>query len=252
MSKLKQTGKGLSGFITGILLATVVIAGVLFLLNKSRYSDFKESAESASGEVKTEILTPSQPEMVLQTGEEEASGNFIEIMPSEQPSDESVPESEKTPAAAKPKEADTRQAKPEKEANRAAVKPTPDQILESGNIEKARSKAESEERKRAAEEAEQRRVQSILNGKTTEPSEPNGAKNGKVLIQAGSYASLSDAESQRAKLAILGVNTRIVKVQLNGKVVYRVQTGELSGETAAKIRRTLQQNGIDSFARSAK
>lgn len=249
MSKRKQTGKGISGFITGILLATVVIAGVLFLLNKSRYSDFKESAESASAEVKTEILTPDQPDTVLQTGETEASGNFIEIMPSDQPLDELVAESEKTPAAVKPKEAETRQAKAGKEENRAAVKPTPEQILESGNIEKARSKAESEERKRSAEQAEQRRAQAILNGKATEP---RGVKDGKVLVQAGSYASQSDAESQRAKLAILGVNTRIVKVQLNGKTVYRVQTGELSGETAAQVRRTLQQNGIDSFARSAK
>ncbi|MDO4696778.1 MAG: SPOR domain-containing protein [Neisseria sp.] len=251
MSKRKQAGKGISGFITGILLATVVIAGVLFLLNKSRQSDFKEVVEPADRDVQTEILTPHQPDTVLQPLEMQASGNFIEIMPPEQPQDISSQEPEVT-VAAKSKEPEISRDRVKKDESKVPVKPTPEQILESGNIEKARSKAESEQRTRAAQEAEHRRVQAILNGKTGGVSAESGEKDGKVLIQAGSYSSKNDAESQRAKLAILGVNTHIVQAQINGKTVYRVQTGGLKAEAAAKIRRTLQKNGIESFTRSAK
>ena len=42
MKKQTQHGKGLSGFFSGLLLATAVIIGILFFLNKENRGGFKE------------------------------------------------------------------------------------------------------------------------------------------------------------------------------------------------------------------
>lgn len=248
MSKRKPAGKGISGFITGILLATVVIAAVLFLLNKSRESDFKDRQKPVEEAVQTEILQPKQEVL---PPVQQASETFIEIV-----SEGDVSNGQGSPSgtsANKPAEEDRPSEKPADNPQpvQPEAKPAPEQILESGNIEKARKAAETERRRKAEAAAESRRVQAILNGKPSEQAAASAKNNkGKTIVQAGSYASQSDAEAQRAKLAMLGVNTRISQARVNGKTVYRVQTGALDNDAAAKTRRTLQQNGVDSFARS--
>ena len=68
-------------------------------------------------------------------------------------------------------------------------------------------------------------------------------------MQAGAYNSRQAAEAQRAKLALMGVNTQIVEVQSNGKTLYRVQTRGMDSNRANQVRETLQQNGINSIPR---
>lgn len=45
MNENKQSGKGLAGFFVGLLLATAVIAGVLFFLNKSNKAAIKTASQ---------------------------------------------------------------------------------------------------------------------------------------------------------------------------------------------------------------
>ena len=49
---------------------------------------------------------------------------------------------------------------------------------------------------------------------------------------------------------MMGVSARVVEGQVEGKSVYRVQTGELSSDAAASVRKKLQQNGVQSLTRS--
>ena len=65
MNAKKQYGKGLSGFVLGLLLATLVIAGVLFFLNQSNKKAFKE-------EVQKEL--PPPPEVLVPKDSPPASG----------------------------------------------------------------------------------------------------------------------------------------------------------------------------------
>lgn len=115
------------------------------------------------------------------------------------------------------------------------VKPTPQQILDSGNIEKARELA----RKQAA------------NKPAATAAAAPAKRSGSVVIQAGSYSSRNAAESQRARLALLGVQARIVEANVNGKSIYRVQTNRLEGSQVNNTRSVLQRNGVSTLERSA-
>ena len=57
MKKQTQHGKGLSGFFSGLLLATAVIIGILFFLNKENRGGFKE-VKPAKEVSETEVLQP--------------------------------------------------------------------------------------------------------------------------------------------------------------------------------------------------
>lgn len=65
------------------------------------------------------------------------------------------------------------------------------------------------------------------------------------LIQAGSFAKVSDAERMRAELALLGIETRVSEARLDsGRVVRRVVAGPYLGRDALdKARGRLKQNG---------
>lgn len=119
----------------------------------------------------------------------------------------------------------------------ADVKPTPQQILDAGNIEKARELA--------------RKQQTTAKPQAAPAPAAKRAATGAVVIQAGAYSSRGAAESQRARLALLGVQARVVEANVNGKPTFRVQTARLEGGQANNTRSLLQRNGVSTLERSA-
>ena len=164
------------------------------------------------------------------------------------------------PEKAKLSEAEKRRRQQEDLADRNA-KPTAEQILNSGSIEKAREVARQEAqakraKQRAAEEAQANKAdRAPAQARETKRDQPAAAQNktgnktDRTTVQAGAYNSRQAAEAQRAKLALMGVNTQIVEVQSNGKTLYRVQTRGMDSNRANQVRETLQQNGINSIPR---
>ena len=172
----------------------------------------------------------------------------------------------------KPKlsEAEKRRRQQEDLADRNA-KPTAEQILNSGSIEKAREVARQEaQAKRAKQRAEEANAKSAASktdnapaqtkeskadkptapsSKTSSETQSNKADTSRTTVQAGAYNTRQAAEAQRAKLALMGVNTQIVEVQSNGKTLYRVQTRSMDSKHANQVRETLQQNGVNSIPR---
>ena len=142
--------------------------------------------------------------------------------------------------------AETPKAEPKPKTAKAPKeeKPSPEQILESGNVEKAREQAR---REAIAKEQERKKAEAALSGKAEKSSRQGESK---TVVQAGAYGNRDAAESQRAKLAMMGVNANIVQAEVKGQTMYRVQTAPSSKESAAETRKTLQQNGVDSFERS--
>ena len=136
-----------------------------------------------------------------------------------------------------------------------SIKPSPEQILDSGNVDKARQQANKE---KASQDAERKRAEAALNGRadqeegksSTAQQQSAAKKSGKVVIQAGSYGNRQAADAQRAKLAMMGVSAHVVEGEAGDRSVYRVQTGELSSDAAASVRKKLQQNGVQSLTRS--
>ena len=243
----KQHGKGLSGFMLGLLLATLVIAAILFFLNRSSKDSFKQQEPVVITPPVPEILTPkegaSMPDLsassasdVAASGVDVLEGFILEQTASEPQTAPVAPAAPSKPKVEKPaaKPAQPKAETPPKPASKPApaAKPTPEQILDSGSIEKARKEAQKE----AAQKAERK---------------PAPAAGGNLILQMGSFGDQQSADAQRAKLAMMGVSSNVVQATVNGKTVYRVQSGRLSRAEAERTRQTLKQNGVDSLTRNA-
>lgn len=277
MNKFSQSGKGLSGFFFGLILATVIIAGILFYLNQSGQNAFKIPVPSKQP-AETEILKPknqpkediqpepadqnalSEPDAATeaeQSDAEKAADKADEVEEKageperEEPDGQAVrkkvlteereqtvrekaqkkdAETVKKQAVKPSKETEKKAPKEEKKAEKEKVapKPTPEQILNSDSIEKARSAAAKE-------------VQKM---KTSDKAEATH------YLQMGAYADRRSAEGQRAKLAILGISSKVVGYQAGHKTLYRVQSGNMSADAVKKMQDELKKHEVASLIRS--
>ncbi len=68
------------------------------------------------------------------------------------------------------------------------------------------------------------------------------------FVQAGAFQSSDEAEQQRAKLAILGVETKLVEREQSGRIVFRVRAGPYpkSGDAEA-VRDKLIGSGVEAM-----
>lgn len=284
MNKFSQSGKGLSGFFFGLILATVIIAGILFYLNQTGQNAFKNPFLSKQP-AETEILKPkNQPEEDVQPDPtdhnvltEPDGAKTMESTDGEKTIDKQavadkvteVAEQTDEPEQEEPKERNIRKkagqseehargvreevskkdagtlkkqaVKPSEKVEKKAVreekkagkgktepKPTPEQILNSGSIEKARSEAARE-------------VQKL---KTSVKEEATN------YLQMGAYANRQGAEEQRAKLAILGISSKVVGYRAGSKMLYRVQSNNMSADAVKKMQIELKKHGVASLIRS--
>jgi cell division protein FtsN len=66
------------------------------------------------------------------------------------------------------------------------------------------------------------------------------------LVQAGAYRTSADADAQKAKLAMLGLDAKVSERDQAGRVVYRVRMGPYSDKNVAeRVRTQLEANGIE-------
>ena len=91
--------------------------------------------------------------------------------------------------------------------------------------------------------------------KTPEPkaAEPKAAEAKPVstdpfiyFVQAGAYRTTEEAEAQRAKTGMLGLETKISERDQGGRTVYRVRVGPLDKAEAERVRAKLEAAHIDS------
>lgn len=265
-----QAGKGMSGFFLGMIMATLVIAGVLFFLNTNK-TTFKQH--------ETAQRPAPQPEIMRPEGSGQPAPPPVAVRPEDTTEGTSPKDEAQAPKAAETadkKEADSATApgddkkaedKPADKPKTTAKqpKPTPEQILESGSLEKAeqaaKDKADKAEAARRAQAAKDKaaKEKNAAAGKDKAAKTDTAAKDGKdkatgtkARVQAGSFKDNAAADAHRAKLAMLGVTTHVVKsTGANGQTVYRVQTGSMSRQQAEQTARRLKQNQIDSLVRSA-
>jgi cell division protein FtsN len=66
------------------------------------------------------------------------------------------------------------------------------------------------------------------------------------FVQAGAFRAAPDADAQRARLSLLGVEARVSEREQAGRTIYRVRVGPLQNRDAAeRVRERLEQNGFD-------
>jgi len=108
----------------------------------------------------------------------------------------------------------------------------------------AKAKVAAENQKAEAEKQTAKADNAKAEAKTAE-----GGK--KVILQMGSYADRNSADAQRAKLAMLGISSKVVERTNGDKTVYRVQSNSMSSEAAKNVQKDLQKHNINSLMRSA-
>ena len=346
----KQQGKGLFNFMAGSIVALGAIAAVLFTLDKNSARDFKQPQLAEHNKpAAPEVLSPhagasSGPAPTIEPAVSDEKQPALRQAPSAghnetvktdtltvQAASESIakpvppvkPRTETVQNKPKPAAQDGEGANKTTNTDVAAddVQPTAEQILNSGNLEKAREVAQREARERrarqvaaarekaaqaansankhAAEEKPVSTAKPVPAEKTAAAEKPataqktaaaekpataqktaaaekpataqktapasnknttaaeskpaaaeNASASGKASVQAGAYNNRQAADEQRAKLAAMGVQTKVVTVQSNGKTVYRVQTNQMNSTQANQIKQRLQSKGVDSITRN--
>lgn len=79
------------------------------------------------------------------------------------------------------------------------------------------------------------------------------AKNTKYIMQAGSFRSHKEADKLKARLALMGIESRIEKAQVGGTTWNRIKIGPFSKISSVnKIRSQLRSNNIDSVVMEVK
>jgi len=74
------------------------------------------------------------------------------------------------------------------------------------------------------------------------------AEPGIYVLQAGSFLTQADAEAQRARLALLGIESRIQRVTIDDRAFHRVRVGPLEElDEVNSIRRRLADAQIESM-----
>lgn len=66
------------------------------------------------------------------------------------------------------------------------------------------------------------------------------------FVQAGAFRTPEDAEQQRAKLSLMGLQAKVTEREQSGRTVYRVRLGPFDKkEEADKVKERLDSNGIE-------
>lgn len=73
------------------------------------------------------------------------------------------------------------------------------------------------------------------------------------ILQAGAFGASGDAETVKAKIALLGLNARVESAQIGGKTVYRVRMGPYgTASELAEAKGKLSSGGLPALAIKAK
>lgn len=68
----------------------------------------------------------------------------------------------------------------------------------------------------------------------------------RYVVQVGAFAVEADAQSQRARVALLGIQAQVLAVNQNGKTIYRVRTEPVDEKSQAEaLREQLKVAGIE-------
>lgn len=109
----------------------------------------------------------------------------------------------------------------------------------------AASKARAAAKAASAPASSARNPAAILSGEPVSTAPASDALS--YQVQAGAYGSQAEAEQQRAKLGMMGIEARIQEREVNGRTVYRVRIGPFAQrEQAEEVRGKLQASGVES------
>ncbi len=256
-------GGTLFGLFIGLVIGVITVAGVVWYINKAPLPFTTNGQQPRlAPPVGSQPAPPPTPEPLASApvalpgkpGDpvpEKPRFDFYKILPGNA---EAIPDP--VPAEAKPSEAKPVEPKPA-EVKPAEVKPSEAKPVEPKPAEARPSELKPAETKAAVSKPAEPKPGEIRAGETKSvDAKPAASKpvNGKpeptlkepIYLQAGSFQSASEADNQKARLALLGAEARIQQVMLQDKVWYRVRIGPYHKmDEVNHLRAHLARQGID-------
>ncbi|MEP6908070.1 MAG: SPOR domain-containing protein [Pseudoxanthomonas sp.] len=89
----------------------------------------------------------------------------------------------------------------------------------------------------------------VKEGATPAAATTVASADARYILQAGAFGASGDAESTKAKIALLGLSARVESAQIGGKTVYRVRMGPYgSASELAEAKKKLSSGGLPAMA----
>ena len=225
--KSASRGSTLVGIFVGLILGALVAAGIaLYFTSSSPFPKAKPDDKPAPA---PQPPRPASEPIALpgKAGDkpvEKPRFDFYNVLPKG---------SDALPAPEKPEET-TEIVKPEKVDKADKPKPAKaDEASKSAKDEKAADKGD-----KARDEAERAKAEAALLDKPVAPE--------KFYLQAGAFEDPSEADNLKARLALMGVEASVQKVDVPEKgTMHRVRVGPYMGQDVmSKAREQLSASGI--------
>lgn len=225
----QQRGGTILGLIIGMVVGLAVALAVAVyvtkapvpFMNKGHTRSADQDAEEAK---KNKDWDPNAPLY----GKNSAVSSLPPAAPA--PVVTPAPVTPATPVIAKPAESKPVEAKPA-ETKAASAKPADAKPAETKKPEtKAVASVDP--------------IGDLVKAKTTATS--SQAESFIYWVQVGAYRTVEDAESQRAKLSLTGVESKVSEREQSGRTVYRVRVGPFDKkEDGEKTKEKLDKSGLD-------
>jgi cell division protein FtsN len=222
-SKLQsQRGSTLLGFILGLVIGLTVALGVAMYVTKvpMPFSNKNQSRSAEQDAVESQKNKDWNPNGALQSKPATA----------ETPADSSAAPASNAPAPA------------------VAADPLADLMKKSNSGSAPASPAASAPAVAPPPAATPQPAPAPAASPATTPAANKAAANDPFtyFVQAGAFKSASDADAQKAKLSMMGIESKVSERDQAGRTIYRVRSGPFDDkEQAEKIKARLDTSGID-------
>jgi cell division protein FtsN len=222
-SKLQsQRGSTLLGFILGLVIGLTVALGVAMYVTKvpMPFSNKNQSRSAEQDAVESQKNKDWNPNGALQSKPATA----------ETPADSSAAPASNAPAPA------------------VAADPLADLMKKSSSGSAPASPAASAPAVAPPPAATPQPAPAPAASPATTPAANKAAANDPFtyFVQAGAFKSASDADAQKAKLSMMGIESKVSERDQAGRTIYRVRSGPFDDkEQAEKIKARLDATGID-------
>ena len=255
MMKFKQGGGTFLGIILGVMAGLAVALGVAIYVAKVPVPFVNKNTSRTSGQdaaeaEKNKDWDPNAPLRSRNGAKPAPAGNggtaTGSVVPSPDPALIPTPGEAGRRSAAVPAPAEARSTDPRTAASKPAAR-TADKSAEPvapAVVARPAPAAPSKSNDPLGDFAAAR-----SGTQTASPSTPSGATADPFtyFVQAGAFRSPEDAEAQRARLSLMGVQSRVTEREQAGRTVFRVRVGPFQNKDAAdRVKERLDGNGFDS------
>ena len=216
----QQRGGTLVGFIIGLVVGLAVALGVAVYVTKvpipfMNKGQIRSADQDAAEEKKNKDWDPNAPLYGKKASKSNEQDAAVETKP------EPKPEPKLDPKAA--------ERKPD-----AATKVDPKSADPLGDLAKAKT-------------AEPKVVDAKVVDVKPAETKPAAINDPFIyFVQAGAYRTAEEAEAQRAKLALLGLDAKLSERDQGGRTVHRVRVGPMDKADAERVRAKLEAAHLDS------